>query len=58
MLALLLPVVLPVLVQECGKVARRYLKEKRKEAERKQEQEVRALRERIERLEAREKWTR
>lgn len=52
--------VLPVLIAEGAKVARRYLKEKRKQREaeqRKQESEqMKQLRERIERLEMEARW--
>lgn len=56
MFALLLPVILPVLVQEGGKAARRYMKERSKSREREHKAELLALRQRIERLEATARW--
>jgi hypothetical protein len=47
---------LPVLIAEAGKAYRRHLKEKRKAAERQQVAELKALRERIEKLEAAARW--
>jgi len=56
MLSLWLPVVVPVLIQEGAKLARRYLKEQRRARERRQDEELKKLHERIERLETAARW--
>lgn len=56
MIAILLPAVLPILIEEGAKVARRVIKERRKERQRKHSAELNELRERIEQLEASARW--
>lgn len=54
---LLLASVLPVLIVEAGKAYRCHLKEKRKAAERQVAADIKALQERIARLETAARWT-
>ena len=57
MLALLLPVILPPLISETAKLARRAMKELRKSKDAEHAKELADLRARLERLELAARWT-
>lgn len=57
MLALLLPVILPPLISETAKLARRAMKERRKSKDAEHAKELADLRARLERLELAARWT-